>query len=189
MKSYIISVVVVMVLSCSKKDKPMVYATESFPQKVILVMEDPGDNTFYDYFSAQATTIRRAEAEKSDDAIYYLFNSSHAYDCVWIANIEGNYISLYLKSAKDIYLQVAPSRLSDEYFLTASLKNNDNSHLFKRHHISSENSVEIVTIESVMYPGYFLSREGIVSENNAVKLVKKADAKEATKVRWYNRHM
>ena len=190
MKALLISLIAALILTCcSKKKDPTAYYSESFPQKVILVMEDPSDDLFYDYFTAPGSIVRRAEVEKNDEAVKYLFNSSHAPECVWIAHLEGNLIYLQLADAPNTYLQVAPNRLSDEYVLTASAKNNDQSHLFKRHHIALQNGVVIATLESVMYPGYFFSREGVVGESNAIKLVQKSDPESATKVRWYGRQM
>ena len=186
MKILLVSLIAtLLVAGCSKKKDPKVYETESFPQKVILVMENPNDNLFYNYFTTQGSVVRRAEVEKTDEAVKYLFNSSHAPECVWIAHLEGDLMYFQLADASDTYLQVAPNPLSDEYMLRASAKNNDQSHLFRRHHIEFQNGVRIVALESVMYPKYFPSREGVLGENNAVKLVQKSDPKSATKVRWY----
>lgn len=190
MKSFFISLTAILLLTgCSKKKEVGAALIESFPQKVILVMEDPNDDLFYDYFDSQGSLIRRAEIEKNDEAVKKLFNSTHAPDCVWIAHLDGNFIYFQLADIPDMYLQVSPNRLSDEYLLRVSTKSNDQSHLFKRHNIELQNGVHIVTMESVMYPKYFFSREGVVGENNAVKLVEKADPKNATKVRWYGRQL
>lgn len=190
MKSLFISLIATLVVTgCSKNKGAKAYLTESFPQKVIFVMEDPNDNLFYDYLTAPGSVVRRAEVEKNDDAVKYLFNSLHAPESVWIAHLEGNLMYFQLADAPDTYLQVAPNYLSDEYMLRASAKNNDQSHLFRRHHIEFRNGVRIVALESVMYPKYFLSREGVTGENNAVKLIQRSDPKSATKVRWYARQM
>ncbi|MCO5241511.1 MAG: hypothetical protein M9904_15795 [Chitinophagaceae bacterium] len=190
MKSFFISLIATLLITgCSKKKETGALLSESFPQKVIMVIEKPNDDLFYDYLTAPGSVVRRAAVDKTDEAVKYLFNSTHAPECVWIANLEGNLIYFQLAAASNTYLQVAPNRLSDEYMLRASAKNNDQSHLFRRHHIAFQNGIRIVALESVMYPGYFFSREGVVGENNAVKLVEKADPKQATKVRWYGRQM
>lgn len=190
MKSFfIILTASLLVTGCSKKKEVQAYLTESFPQKVIFAMEVPNDNLFYDYFTAPGSVVRRAAVEKTDEAVKKLFNSLHAPESVWVARLEGNLMYFQLADAPDTYLQVAPNRLSDEYMLRASAKNNDQSHLFRRHHIEFQNGIRIVVLESVMYPKYFLSREGVLGENNAVKLVQKTDPQNATKVRWYARQM
>lgn len=189
MKPFFILVIATLVAGCTKKKEPGALLTESFPQKVVLVIENPNDDLFYDYLTAPGSFVRRRSVDKNDEAAKKLFNSTYAYECVWVARMEGNLIYFHLADAPDTYLQVAPNRLSDEYVLMASSKKNDQSHLFRRHHIEFQNGIRIVTLESVMYPKYFLSRDGVVGENNAVKLIEKADPKTATKLRWYARQM
>ncbi len=186
MRSFFTILIATLFMSgCKEKEEPQPGLLDIFPQKVILAMEDPNDNLFYEYLAAPGSVVRRVKAEKTDDAIKRLFNSLHAPECVWIAYLDGNFLGFHLAEAPDKYLMVTPNRLSDEYMLSASSKGNDQSHLFKRHQIEFGNGVRIVTLESVMYPGYFLSQEGVIGENNAIKLVERSDAQSASKVRWY----
>lgn len=189
MKKYILPAIILLVLGCKKKNALPTYAVESFPQRVVMAMEIPNDNTFYDYFSAQGTVVRRAAVEKNDAAVERLFSSAHAPDCVWIAMVENNLIYFQLESASSTYMKAVPNRISDEYLLVASTKSNDNAHLFKRHFLRSDNGARIVVLESVMYPNYYLSREGVLGENNSIKLVQKANLKDAKEIRWYGRIM
>ncbi len=189
MKRYLLSIVILLMLGCKKKDTPDALLTESFPQKVILVIENPNDDLFYDYLNSQRGFVRRAKVDKNDEAVKYLFNAANAYETVWIAHIEGNYVYFQLSGDANRYILAAPNRLSDEYMLMSTSKGTDQAHLFKRHHMSFQDGVRIVTLESVMYPKHFLSREGVTGENNAVKLVEKSDAKDAPKLRWYSRQM
>lgn len=189
MKRYLLSAIILLMLGCKKKETPGELLTESFPQRVILVMENPNDDLFYDYLNSQLGIVRRAKVDKNDDAVKYLFNAANAHETVWIAHVEGNNIYFQLSGDANRYITAAPNRLSDEYLLVSTAKGTEQAHLFKRHHIAFQDGVRIVAMESVMYPKHFLSREGVAGENNAVKLVEKADAKDAAKLRWYGRQM
>lgn len=185
---FLLSAVVLMTTGCSKKNNPQVYTVEKYPQQVILVIENDNDPLFNEYITAPGSTVRRAEVGKEEDEANALYNSTHARECVWIANLEGNNVYFRLASDTSIYLRAAPNRVNDtEYMLMAGSKGYNGDHLFKTHLIERRDGNKITAMESVLYPQHYFSHEGVVSEGNAVKLNLQQDEANAVKVIWYSR--
>lgn len=186
----LLSAIVLLITGCSKKNNPGVYATEKFPQRVILVVDNPNDDTFYDYLGGGGSIVIRQKVERTDDAVRRLYSSSHAIEAVWIAHLHGNYIYFQLESDTSKYLTVVRNRDQDtELMLFAGGKGFGQEYLFDRHHLDLNDGVRITTMESVAYPDHYFTYTGVVASGNAVKLNPYNDPEKAVKIRWYVRQL
>lgn len=178
--------------SCSKSDTPDAYATEEFPQKAILVVDNENDPVFYDYLTTPGGDVIRAEVEKDDDKVRYLYNSSHAVECVWIAHVAASGLYYFqLASDTSTYL-IATTNPTDntQYMLDVSSgKGYHQEELFRAHDTKRENGVKIMTLESYAYPKHYFSHEGVGVLNNGIRLNKQEHSENAVRVRWYPRQL
>lgn len=185
-----LSIVAFLIGGCSKKDTPDVYATEKFPQRVILVVDNPNDDAFYDYLSGGVSVVIRQKVERTDEAVKNLYSSSHAIEAVWIAHLHGNYVYFQLESDTSKYLTVVRNSVQDtELMLFAGSKGFGQEYLFDRHHLELNDGVRITTMESVAYPDNYFTYTGVVASGNAVKLNPYNDPAAAVKIRWYVRQL
>jgi len=190
MKYLTISVTLFLLLAGCKKDKPGtpdVYLTEQFPQKAILVIDNENDPVFYDYLYSLGSSVVRAEVEKDDDKVRYLYNSSHATECVWIAHIGGPGL-YYFQLASDTgsYLKAVPNPTDNtQYMLASGSKGYYHEELFRVHNSTWKDRVKVMTLESYAYPKHYFSHEGVGILNNGVRLNKHEDSENAVRVRWY----
>jgi len=174
---------------CKKNDEPPVNLTEQFPQRVILVVDNDNDPAFYDYLTAPGYVVIRGEVEKKDDAVEKLYNSSHAFESVWVAHLDGNLLYFQLESDTSKYLRAVPNRDDNtQYLLTTGSKGYNKEHLFRAHHFDRKDGVKITAMESIAYPDHYFSHEGVVGYGNGVRLNKQAKPENAVRVRWYVRY-
>lgn len=191
-KTPVIAIALLLFLnSCSKSDTPDVYATEQFPQKAILVIDNENDPVFYDYLYSLGTDVIRAKVETDDDKVDYLYNSGHAHECVWIAHIAGPGLYYFqLASDTNSYLLAGPNPTDNtQYMLYSSRKGFHQEELFRAHDTKRENGVKIMTLESYAYPKHYFSHEGVGVLNNGIRLNKQEHSENAVRVRWYPRDL
>lgn len=187
------TLIVVLMTACKKdkKEEPTVYATETFPQKVILVIDNPSDPDFYEYLRGSSGVIRRVKIPRDNDMVEKLYNSEASYECVWIAHLAEGSGAVYFQLASDTstYLKTVANRINDsQYMLWAGTgRGYYNEYLFRVHSRGRENGNKLTSMESLYYPHFFFATEGVTGEATSVRLLEFEDPKSARQVIWFSR--
>lgn len=160
---------------CKKNNNTTAYAVEEWPQNWVLVI-DRNDPLFYKVLTADGVPVLRSDVGKDNfNAAQYAVSHS----CKWIAELRGDpgsgRVSLKLANDTTLYMTGVVNRLATEYMLvvttTPYTTPGNTEWLFKMNRLSSVNGKKRITLESVAYPGYFVSNEPPLGTGNGIKLL------------------
>jgi hypothetical protein len=176
---------ILLITACNKNNGPDQAQLEHYPQKWILTYDEvPGK---YTYLKTNGAVMYRDDIETS----YSLTQLAIDEDCEWEANLsrteDGSKVcfSLRLDKNKKIWCGAAPSSNGQEMHLialnTTGTDPGDNYKFFI-HKMPDVNGVQTVVLESVYYPGYYVSHAppGWQFAQNLVTLQEADSPEEAT---------
>jgi hypothetical protein len=175
---------ILFVTACSKKGiEPALL--ENYPQYWILTYDEVPNK--YTFLKTNGAVMYRDEVETS----YSLIQLAEDEDCEWEVNTSRTEddskvcYTIRLDKNKDIWLGAGPSSNGQEihmYALNAQNSDPGDSYKFFIHKLPDVNGVQTVALESVYYPGYYVSHAAPGSQfaQNLVTLQEADSPEEAT---------
>ena len=188
MKSVIIFCSVCIFCFGCKKNKVVQPLLENYPQSWIFTIDNSNDE--YLYFYTKPNNMYTDNIQKS----YSLTELEKDVDCRFYLNLtrgaDGKqYVSIQLENNKHKWLFAGESSNRQEKHMGISsmgseinLDNDEYNYMFKIHKIEHSSGVKTVAIESVAYPGYFISSAppGFNYAKNQLTLQKESGPENAT---------
>jgi hypothetical protein len=182
---FLFVVAILLITACNKSDAPDQVLLENYPQTWILTLDETPDKYFF--LKTNGAVMYRDHIPKSYSLTQLAIDEQCEFEVNTSKTEDGNKIcyTLRLDKNKKIWCGAGPSSNKQEihmYALNTTSNDPGDGYKFFIHKMPDVNGVKTMVLESVQYPGYYVSitSPGSQFAQNLVTLQQASSPEKAT---------